>query len=92
MSCWHPDHYYNMPATHKYFIGLDAETVLRQNTELVLEWTDSIDDMDYLVSTNIKYTYNVSQPIACECSLKNGRPDKKVIFSISAAFSQQRLV
>ena len=71
MPWWHKNHYYNMHSEYNYYIDLDDETIIKQKCKrLLLDWANSKEDMEYLVSNNEKYIKNVSNALAEECNLK----------------------
>ena len=68
---WNKNYYYNIHSTYNYFIDLDDETIIKQKCKrLLLEWANSKEDMDYLVSNNYKFIKNVSNALGEECNLK----------------------
>jgi len=71
MPWWHKNLYYNMHSTYNYYIELDDATIIKQKCRrLLLDWANSEEDMEYLVSNNKKYIENVSNALAEECNLK----------------------
>jgi len=71
MPWWHKNHYYDMHSKYNYFIKITDDTVIKQKCRrLLLDWADSKEDMEYLVSNNLKYIKNVSNALAEECNLK----------------------
>jgi len=71
MPWWHKNLYYNMHSTYNYYIELDDAIILKQKCKrLLLEWANSEEDMEYLISNNKKYIENVSNALADECNLK----------------------
>lgn len=71
MPWWHKGHFYNVHATHQYYITLDDETVLKQKCRRFLAGlADSEADMQYLVDHNERYLVNVTRALQVECNLQ----------------------
>ncbi len=73
MPWWHEDLYYNMHPTHKFYINLNDETIIKQKcirylTEELKEITKDEMAMNDMINNNKKFIKLVSQGINRECN------------------------
>lgn len=87
MPWWHPNHFYDLHATHKYYIDLPDVTVLRQKCQrLLLNLANSEQDMQFLVDHNAKFIANVTNAVKDECDLEKVVADSQ---RLASAFRAQ---
>jgi len=71
MPWWHPRLYYDLHATHKYYIDVAAATLVERTcVRLLRRLASSRRDLEFLVEHNAAWIANVQRAIADECSLK----------------------
>ena len=85
MPWWHRDHYYDLHATHKYFVSEGAATLVERScVRLLRRLAGSRRDLKFLVEHNGEFIANVQRAIADECDL--GAAKKRVkAFTAGAA-------